>query len=340
MSGYSIYADGEIIGDLSDMELAYYDGRLEEAINEAGRFEFAVNGANPQVKMVSPMLSVIDLKQGDTTRWRGRITSATQNIYNVVSFVCEGVLAWLRDVLISPPVSFSQASAQNFIASVLTKYNASCSPNHQIQVGEIDQDAKITLSVTNDYLSAFDILANLISQNGGYFTVSYTGTSSFINYFAAPDTAGQEINFAENLLDITQVTDATKVITVLTANSRAGTYEATNEDAVAKYGKIYAYQYFDDVSSTADFHQQADEYLNSMILGGQSITVTAVDLSLLDADIAPFAVGNSARVKSVPHGIDISMVVSRKITDINNPAASQITLGLPRETLTAQLAKG
>ena len=338
MAGYRIIADGEIIGDLSDTELAYYNGRLEEAINESGQFEFSVNGANPKVKMVSPMLSVIDLRQGNTTRWRGRITSVTRDKYNTVSFVSEGVIAWLRDILIEPPVSYSGLSAQTFIAFVLAQYNASCSPNHQIHVGEIDQDTKITLSVT-EYISAFDLLSILISQNGGYFTVSYTGTSSFLNYFAEPDTAGQEINFAENLLDITQVTDATKVITVLTAKSRAGTYEATNEDAVAKYGKIYAYKYF-DVTSSTEFHQMADEYLNSMILGGQSITVTAVDLSLLNADIAPFAVGNTARVKSVPHGIDISMVVSRKITDINNPAASQITLGLPRETLTAQLWKG
>lgn len=338
MAGYRIIADGEIIGDLSDTELAYYNGRLEEAINESGRFEFSVNGANPKVKMVSPMLSVVELRQGNTTRWRGRITSITRNKYNAVSFVSEGVLAWLRDIIIEPPFSYSELSAQTFIKYVLAKYNASCSPNHQIHVGEIDQNAKITLSVT-EYLSAFDLLSILISQNGGYFTVSYTGTSSFLNYFAEPDTAGQEINFAENLLDITQVTDATKVITVLIAKSRAGTYEATNEDAVAKYGKIYAYKYF-DVTSSTEFHQLADEYLNSMILGGQSITVTAVDLSLLDADIAPFAVGNTARVKSAPHGIDISMVVSRKITDINNPAASQITLGLPRETLTAQLWKG
>ena len=338
MAGYRIIADGEIIGDLSDTELAYYNGRLEEAINESGRFEFSVNGANPKVKMVSPMLSVIEIKQGNTTKWRGRITSITRNKYNAVSVVCEGVLAWLRDILIEPPVNYSGLSAQTFISFVLAQYNASCSPNHQIHVGEIDQNTKITLSVT-EYISAFDLLSILISQNGGYFTVSYTGTSSFLNYFAEPDTAGQEINFAENLLDITQVTDATKVITVLIAESRLGTYEATNEDAVAKYGKIYAYKYF-AVSSSTEFHQQADAYLNSMILGGQSITVTAVDLSLLDADIAPFAVGNTARVKSAPHGIDISMVVSRKITDINNPAASQITLGLPSETLTAQLWKG
>ena len=339
MAGYRIIADGEIIGDLSDTELAYYNGRLEEAINESGRFEFSMNGANPKVKMVSPMLSVIDLRQGNATRWRGRITSATQNKYNVVSFVSEGVLAWLRDILIEPPVSYSGLSAQTFITYVLAQYNASCSPNHQIHVGEIDQNTKISLSVT-EYLSAFDLLSILISQNGGYFTVSYTDTSSFLNYFAEPDTAGQEINFAENLLDITQVTDATKIITVLTAKSKFGTYEAINEDAVAKYGKIYAYKYFDSVTSSTEFYQAADEYLNSMILGGQSITVTAVDLSLLDADIAPFAVGNTARVKSAPHGIDISMVVSRKITDINNPAASQITLGLPHETLTAQLWKG
>ena len=338
MAGYRIIADGEIIGDLSDTELAYYNGRLEEAINESGQFEFSVNGANPKVKMVSPMLSVVELRQGNTTKWRGRITSITRNKYNAVSVVCEGVLAWLRDILIEPPVNYSGLSAQTFISFVLAQYNASCSPNHQIHVGEIDQNTKITLSVT-EYLSAFDLLSILISQNGGYFTVSYTGTSSFLNYFAEPDTAGQEINFAENLLDITQVTDATKIITVLTAKSNFGTYEATNEDAVAKYGKIYAYKYF-AVSSSTEFHQQADAYLNSMILGGQSITVTAVDLSLLDADIAPFAVGNTARVKSAPHGIDISMVVSRKITDINNPAASQITLGLPSETLTAQLWKG
>ena len=339
MAGYRIIADGEIIGDLSDTELAYYNGRLEEAINESGQFEFSLDGSNPKVKMVSPMLSVVELRQGNTTRWRGRITSATRNKYNVVSFVSEGVLAWLRDILIEPPVSYSGLSAQTFITFVLAQYNASCSPNHQINVGEIDQNTKISLSV-KEYLSAFDLLSILISQNGGYFTVSYTGTSSFLNYFAEPDTAGQEINFAENLLDITQVTDATKIITVLTAKSKFGTYEAINEDAVAKYGKIYAYKYFDSVTSSTEFHQAADEYLNSMILGGQSITVTAVDLSLLDADIAPFAVGDTARVKSVPHGIDISMVVSRKITDINNPAASQITLGLPRETLTAQLWKG
>ena len=82
------------------------------------------------------------------------------------------------------------------------------------------------------------------------------------------------------------------------------------------------------------------EVLNRQKLLIPSITITAIDLHLLDVDIERCKVGDHIRVVSEPHGIDEEMMVLRIELDIQQPENSRLTLGATKVTLASSMSRG
>ena len=78
-----------------------------------------------------------------------------------------------------------------------------------------------------------------------------------------------------------------------------------------------------------------------------SIELTAVDLSLLDADIQAFRLGDLVPLTSDIHGVSSTIgdvntyyPISKIELDLENPTNSKITLGATRPTLSSSLMFG
>ena len=84
--------------------------------------------------------------------------------------------------------------------------------------------------------------------------------------------------------------------------------------------------------------KRGEENLKDAVLKKTTITIGAVDLSMLGVNLDEIRAGWSYRVKSEPHGIDMYMPVSGAEIDPQNIAASTYTLGAIISTMTDRQA--
>lgn len=335
-SKYQIRADDKVLADLTHEEYVYYNGKLKTGINIAGSLSFSLMPNNPVVSSLMPLKSTITLRRNGKTIWSGRIIQTKKNIYNQYDITCEGALSWLYDIMI-PPTSFKNTTVGDIVSSIIGSYNSLCSANRLFVVGEIEDENIITLSQKEDYISVFDILKEIVSINGGYFIVTYQENGApILNYYNSGLDTPNEIRFGENLLDINEYIDKTKIITSLYAVGNGVELPAPkyieNENAVESYGRIFGFARFDDISDQAELITQATNYLNQNILGDISIKVKAIAINW-DANA-----GYNVRVISKHNGIDVNMIISEVVTDLNNEASGYITIGSSQKTLTKKLA--
>ena len=70
-----------------------------------------------------------------------------------------------------------------------------------------------------------------------------------------------------------------------------------------------------------------------------TLTMTAVDLHLVDVNIERIKIGDSIRVLSEPHGLDEYMIVQKLQLDFQHPENSVVTLGAVKQTLDGNVGK-
>lgn len=204
----------------------------------------------------------------------------------------------------------------------------------------VDKNDNIVRSNTN-YANTFDtVQSKFIDLLGGYINVKYDVEKDgklvdYIEYVHDfTDTATQQIEFGENLLDISQVVSGADLATVLIPLGKSegesaltiaeitdGEYNDTGDLAsggdivksgdriyskqyVAEYGKIVKVVNFDDVTDAANlFKKTIAKLKNESVYLGATITLKAVDLALVDKDIESFYWQDKIRVFSRPHNI-------------------------------------
>ena len=163
------------------------------------------------------------------------------------------------------------------------------------------------------------------------------------------------IRFGENILDLIQEVSCEDLATViiplgkrdeetderLTIKSVNGGRDYLEDpDAIALYGRIVKTVEYDDVTLPENLLRKGREVLNRQKLLIPSITITAIDLHLLDVYIERCKVGDHIRVVSEPHGIDEEMMVLRIELDIQQPENSRLTLGATKVTLASSMSRG
>lgn len=333
---YQIFNNGALLGDNTYSEYVFYNGQLSEKINTAGTLTFTVLESNPELANVQLLKSIISLYQDGVEIWRGRVRTSEIDLYNRRTLTCEGALAFFYDIrdndihtTTNAQWSLSGDTPTVAITNLLTKYNASCTAGREIQLGNIQPTAKVRYDFRGEYITIFDTLAEIIAQIGGYYKLRFSGGVAYLDLLNVPATAsGQEIIFADNLLDITRFIDGSKIMTQMYAD---GPYNlrttVTNASLVSAFGVIQGYQCFDGVDSLTNLETVAQEYFDTHSLNEVTISLSAVDLSLLDTSIEAFYIGQLVHISSTPHGINVNILLSEMVTDLNNPTGSRITLG-------------
>lgn len=100
-----------------------------------------------------------------------------------------------------------------------------------------------------------------------------------------------------------------------------------DDEAVAKYGKIYEVVTWDDVTEPINLLRKAEEYLQTKIKLQNTLTIKAVDLHLTNKDIEAFKLGDYIPVYSNPHEIKDVMLLRSYSLPLTNPAGFTFTLG-------------
>lgn len=366
---YQLNFEGFTLYDPRMEELTLRDVSIHLAVDAAGSMSFTIDHDHPFADQLTRMKGRLELLADGLPIFRGRILSDTQGFDLERTIEAEGQLACLNDSIV-PPIDFpadyeddpEYAAADNVVAfwlgKLLDNHNSQVTEEQQIKLGQVtvsDPNNYIARSNT-DYATTWATITDKLSGSslGGHLLVRYEEDGTYLDYLADyPLSNLQNIEFASNLLELTDEIDATEVYTAILPVGAEGltinalpdgdlTEDLVKEGSVIysragveKYGRIVSVQTWDDVTEAANLRTKAMELLaQSGVLPLRTISVLAVDLHCTDSAIAALRVGRYTRVTSAPHGLDVRYVLTELDPDILDPGNTRITLGASVQTMT------
>ena len=350
---YAIYSDNELLyaPDMANLGYIVTDAQLTTEINKAGSLEFTIPVTNPNYNAYSKLKSVIRLEQDGVEIWRGRVLDDTKDTDLNKDVMCEGELAFLNDMNVRKYDYSSGISVVDYFNRVMKYYTDGASDYRMIRPGNVtvnNSTLKIKMEeATNTCLD--ELSSNLVGAIGGYLRLRRSNGQSYLDYIDAySQTSNQVIEFGSNILSIEEYIDASDVYTVIIPfgkqddkGNRVNITSVNNgidwiesSQGVSLFGRIDRSVVWDDVTDPNVLKQQAQSVLNSAIEMATTITISAVDLHLIDVNTDAIKLGDWVRVISPPHGIDSDFLCSKVVINLQNPDQSQYTFGLAFDALT------
>lgn len=347
------------------------DPKVHLAVDKAGEMSFLLQPEHPYVDKLRKMSGVVELTDGVTPIYRGRITRDTIDFYGVHTVETEGLLACLNDSIIEPfaypedfteDTGYQEAAASGNVVEylfywLLGQHNAQVSVEQQLKPGTCtvtDSNNYITRSST-DYQTTMEAIRGKLfgSSLGGHLLIRYEADGNYLDYYAdLPLTNTQPVEFAANLLDLTTELDGTDIYTAILPLGKDGLTIAELSDTdltddlvksgkiiysksgIAAHGRITRCIKWDDVTVPANLQTKAKAALaDNGLAMPETITVRAVDLGWQDA-VQHFRVGRMTLLASTPHGYRASYPLLELSPDILDPGNTQITMGATRATYT------
>lgn len=350
---YRIYCDGALLYDPRDEDLPVTTGKVSLAVNSTGEFTFTLPPNHPGISNIRKLKSVVQVYDDEELLYEGRVLDSESSLYHVITYTCEGDMAYLLDS-VQRPKEYHDLTPESYLQDKITQHNSQVEEAKQFVLGTVElQEMNYDARADNQYTNTLDtIMDKLVDSNGGYLRVRHQDSTRYLDYLESYGrVSAQPIRFGENILDLTEHISAADVITVLiplgkaeeSENGKTGkrlTIASVNngkdylEDAegIALYGRIVGTYTWDDVTNPANLKAKGEAYLKSARNLSMTIELTAVDLHLVDVDIDRIRLGDMVPVVSPPHNLDTYMLVSKREYDLINPSADKITLG---DTITA-----
>lgn len=352
-----IYTGGVLTNDsrLKDhslLALSYTAG-----LNKAGTATLTMPPEHPSYNAYEPYKPVVTVYDDGNLVFRGRPLKPQDDALNRRTVTCEGERCFFRDAVMRPYLY--QASPEEIFEDIIGIYNAQVEEDKRFVLGEV------TVTDPNNYIrlesskaeQVSDTIDTLVQRCGGYivFTTNDTG-ARVVNWYAEVSYQNnQTIDYGSNLVDFGRASEntelATRIIPYGAKDETTGDYltiESVNggldyiedTEAIQLRGIITKPVYWDDVTEPQNLLQKAQAYLATSKNLVTSLTLTAVDLAVIDKTLDTFKVGDLIRVRSGPHKLDDDFLLTDRTVDLLNKGSGTITLGKEMKTLTGLSVAG
>lgn len=358
---YEIYVDGEILyhPHLATEGYGVFSPKITMELNKSGSLTFVLPTNNLKYDSIKKLKSVITVLQDGIEIFRGRVLNDEKDFYNRKNVYCEGELSYFLDS-VRRPYTFS-GTVSDLFKQYVDNHNSQVDDWKKFNIGDISDcynDISITFE-TSEYEKTFDAMTNLLINNyGGYLRTRLKDGIRYIDYVKELgsdhiDTingvevygkkASQMIQFGVNLLDISEYISADDVFTVLIPIGADGLTIASytngqdyieDESAVALFGKIWRTQIWDDIKDRDILKTTAEKFLKTGIEMAVSLTVSAIDLHIVNVDTEKINLGDHVRVVSLPHNLDKYFQCIKMVIDLVNADQNEYSFGLSYTTLT------
>ena len=347
-----VYADGGLAYDsrLDDYELEGL--KSTRGLNKGGTAEILMPPHHPAYDAFTEYRTIVEIYRDEVLKFRGRALYKDDDFYNRRTVICEGELCFFQDA-VSRPYLY-QATPAEIFTEVVDVYNSQVEEFKKFKVGTI------TVTDANDYIRlesesaepTSDTIKKLLERCGGYivFTTDPTDGRRVINWYATLGyRSNQAIEFGENLLDFARsganTSLATAIVPYGAKDEDTGlriTIESVNggvdfikdDEAAALRGTIIKTVTWDDVTEPANLLRKAQQWLEENRYIINSLTLSALDLSLMDRSFDSYEVGDLIPVLSRPHKVDDDFLLTDMTEDYLAPDYSTIVLGKDVSTLT------
>lgn len=369
---YQIRCDDVILYDPRDDELVLLNPKCKLKVNTVGEGSFSILPSHPYYNRLQKLKSVFEIRQDDQVIFRGRMTNDSRDFYNQLVVDLEGALGYTNDSIIPPfkfPDDFKVVGnpVEFLLKWILDTHNAQVQPWQQLKLGNVtvsDPNDHITRS-SEGYNTTWETLKSKLFESslGGYLSIRYEEDGNYVDYIADfTEVNAQRITFGENLLDITNESDASETYSAILPLGKkdddngsivtiAGLPDGKLTDDLVKsgryiYSKSAVEQYgwicapvadstWDDVTQPKNLQSNAIAYMSNAVLLSNTITITAIDLRFTDEQIQSFRIYRNILVDSPVHGVVSAIYPLTELDiDILNPQNTTITIGDTVRTMT------
>lgn len=317
---------------------------LTEQVNTTNTLVFVLPTLNPNKDIPQELIPGIALYEDDVLVFEGRVLYTDDDIIGNRTFTCEGSLAYLLDSIVRPNTT-QDTTISEYLSNLIDQHNLQVEESKRFQLGTVtvSNSTDNVYRIDNDYSNTLSVIQDkLVNRLGGYLRVRMLNGVRYLDYLESYDSlSNQTIEFQKNILDLSNHISSENVITALIPLGAKDdttelplTIESVNggkdyifdQTAVNLFGWIYGTQTWDDVTLPQNLLTKGQAALQANIESSVSISITAFDMSLVDADIDKIYLGDSVKVISTPHDLDKYFIVKKREKKYMDPENSSITL--------------
>lgn len=332
--------------------------KLSLDINGAGYCTFTMPPGCRMYDDIRRRKSIITVEQDGVEIFRGRVLDDDTDKFKQKSVYCEGVRGYLNDSQ-AAPYEYT-GTPRGLLEKLISEHNKQVEPEKRFTIGRVTVERRNEEHSFENvaYWETFkEIDEKLLGVYGGYLKVRKEGGVLYLDWlkeYSASD--AKEIRFGVNLVDLRDKNDAGSIFTILrplgasvvedgefkepvnikTVND--GLDHIEDEEAVAKYGRIWRTQTWPNVEDPHLLLQKGQKFMK---IGAElrTITLNAIDMHFIDGSAEAIRVGDKVHILSQPHGIDLEKVCCKIEIDLLNPENTQYIFGEPPKTLTDNTVK-
>lgn len=360
---YEVLLDGKTLYYQNDKQAVIWDAKLTQALNDAGTFEFTVPCTNPLYRDIENRVSMVQVLKDGNEIFYGQVRECSEGLDGEKDVKCVGELAFLYDS-IQPQAKYQDQTPLQFFSKLLAIHNSQVEKEKRFEVGAV------TVKDPNDSIYRFtnredtltDLRDKLCERLSGYLRIRKVDGTRYLDLVTLEDcgkVCAQPIQFGYNLLDFTCGTSGTDIATaVIPLGARLDqsviegldaytTIESVNggkdyvfiQNAVDHFGWIRKVVNWDDVTEPVNLKKKAEEWLKSNQYETMTLELTAVDMSMLNADLDTYEVGDMVRTLADPFGMDTRFPLQKKTTYLQSPEKNTVVLSNTlKKTYTQQVA--
>jgi len=354
---YKVKLDGKYLYHPWDKSLSLKSGKLTQELNKNGMFDFSIPFIHPLASAIQRRKSIVEVvrfnRQGsEETIYRGCCMNDTGNTGLELEVETDGDLVFLQDSIARPfdhiADNISSTPGEHF-NWLVAGHNAQVDAFKRFTVGVVNISGTSEKRKETAYTTTRESVDALVEKYGGYIRTRTAGDVHYIDYLSSYGTvSAQDIRQGKNIIDITKYvkTDdlATRIIPIgvtsndalpLTVKPVNNNIDYIQDDvAVEEFGIITRVVEFLDIQDPSQLLAESRKYLEAVKGANLTVELTAVDLADAGYDIDAIDIGDMVPCDAPTYRISAQMQVSKKVTDILNPANSRITLGASIQTLT------
>lgn len=148
---YKVYAGTQTAVGVWDTKACIYDPTGEDLrttatllisptltreAGKAGSFEFTLPLGNVAHSALQKLKTIVEVEQGGTPIWHGRVMSHDMDFYLRQKVYCEGELAYLNDTALTP-YQYPNISIREFLENVIRNHNSQTDKYKAFTVGDV-----------------------------------------------------------------------------------------------------------------------------------------------------------------------------------------------------------
>lgn len=348
---YRVLLDGKDLYYPGDEEYVTANDVVKLQLNDCGTFECDVPIKNPEYNNIKNRISMLQVLKNEEEIFYGEVRECEKDFYQTRHIYAVGELAFLFDS-IQPQAKYQDLSPRQMLETWLNIHNSQVEDKKKFYVGIV------TIHDSNDSLYRFTnqettldcIREKLCERLEGYLRIRKVNGKRYLDIVTLDDfgkISEQPITFGENLLDYAENISSSEIATAciprgarldespITGLEAYVDIKSVNNgkdyvyipDAVAMYGWVYKVVSWDDVNIPGNLKIKAENWLKDNQFESMTLDLTALDLSLLDANLDNYSLGDSVMVYSEPHGMERYFPIQSLEWNLKVPSEDRIRLG-------------